>query len=178
MNHRLVFGTRRIGKGFSYRSNLTALGTLLLLGAIVIIVIASTPGQPAMAHHAQPTVHFSDVATTESYYAGVEHLANHGVISGYSNGTFLPNNYASRGQMSKIIVNAEGWSINLAGAPHFTDVDSANPFYTFIETAYNRGMISVAIVMVPSIPSIIRHADSLRRCLHKLVLAQERLDGS
>jgi hypothetical protein len=41
-----------------------------------------------------------------------------------------------------MLVNARGWSANLAGAPHFVDVPVANPFYSFIETAFNHSIIS------------------------------------
>ena len=37
---------------------------------------------------------------------------------------------------------SEGWATNLAGGPHFTDVPSSNPFYVFVETAYNHSIIS------------------------------------
>ena len=40
------------------------------------------------------------------------------------------------------MVLAEGFPINTTGGPHFTDVPTTNPFYVFIETAYNRGLIS------------------------------------
>ena len=34
------------------------------------------------------------------------------------------------------------WPIDTTGAPHFSDVPANNTFYTFIETAYNRQIIS------------------------------------
>jgi len=41
-----------------------------------------------------------------------------------------------------MIVLAEGWPIDLSGAPRFSDVPSTDTFYQFIERAYNRGVIS------------------------------------
>jgi len=72
----------------------------------------------------------------------VETAYNHGVISGYSDGTFHPDAIVTRGQTSKMIVVAFGWPLNIAGAPHFTDVPTSNPFYAQIETLYNHGLIS------------------------------------
>ena len=75
------------------------------------------------------------------FYAAVNWLYCRGAISGYSDNTFRPYNDTTRGQLAKIIVLAEGWPINTAGGPHFTDVPTSNPFYAFIETAYNRGIV-------------------------------------
>jgi hypothetical protein len=77
-----------------------------------------------------------------AFYEYVETAYNHGVISGYANGTFRPNNSITRGQISKIIVLAEGWAIDTTGGPHFTDVPPTNPFYREIETAFHHGIIS------------------------------------
>jgi subtilisin family serine protease len=87
-------------------------------------------------------MHFSDVHTVDWFYGYVQYLYCGGAISGYSDTTFRPFNTVSRGQLSKIIVLAYGLPINTAGGPHFTDVDQANPFYTYIETLSNLGIIS------------------------------------
>lgn len=86
--------------------------------------------------------HFIDVPTSNPFYVYVETAYNRGVISGYSDGTFRPGADVTRGQLSKIIVTAEGWPINTIGGPHFFDVPTNNPFYPFVETAYSRGVIS------------------------------------
>lgn len=86
--------------------------------------------------------HFSDVPSGSAFYNYVETAYNNGVISGYADSTFRPNNNITRGQLTKVISLAERWAVDLTGAPHFFDVTSANPFYSQIETAYNRGVIS------------------------------------
>ena len=86
--------------------------------------------------------HFSDVPTTDPNYAYIETAYNNGVISGYSDGTFRPYNVLTRGQMSKMIVNAMGWPANTHGGPHFSDVPTSNTFYVYIETIYNHGVVS------------------------------------
>jgi len=86
--------------------------------------------------------HFTDVPPTSPFYGFVETAYNHGAISGYSDGTFRPGADVTRGQLTKIIVTAQGWSIDTIGGPHFTDVPPAAPFYGFVETAYNHGVIS------------------------------------
>ena len=103
------------------------------------------PTAPAATPTATATlcpVNFSDVHPTDYFYVPVQYLYCHGAISGYSDGTFRPYNNTTRGQLSKIVVLAEGWTIDTHGGPHFTDVPASNTFYPYIETAYNHGIIS------------------------------------
>lgn len=90
----------------------------------------------------QCQISFSDVHTTDWFYDFVRCLYCKGAISGYADGTFRPFNNTTRGQMTKIVVAAFGIPINTTGGPHFTDVATNNPFYAFIETAYNNGIVS------------------------------------
>lgn len=86
--------------------------------------------------------HFADVPPTDPLYPYVETAFNHGVLSGYADGTFHPYADVTRGQMSKMIVNAMGWTTRTTGGPHFRDVSTTNAFYSQIETIYNRGLVS------------------------------------
>ena len=85
---------------------------------------------------------FTDVQPADYFYQAVRYLYCEGAISGYADNTFRPYNNTTRGQLSKIVANAEGWPIDTQGGPHFTDVPSGSTFYPYIETAYNRGVIS------------------------------------
>jgi hypothetical protein len=88
------------------------------------------------------TPNFSDVPPTHTFYCYVETAVSHGIISGYADGTFRPENNVTRGQLSKIVVLAEGWNIYSPPVPTFSDVPASHTFYSFIETAYNHGIIS------------------------------------
>jgi hypothetical protein len=85
--------------------------------------------------------HFSDVPATHPFYAVVETAVNHGVISGYADGTYRPYANVTRGQLCKILVGAEGWPIDTSGGPHFSDVPPGSPFYGVIETAVRHGVV-------------------------------------
>ena len=76
------------------------------------------------------------------FYEPVRWLFCHGAISGYGDGTFRPGNLTTRGQLSKIVVLAEGFTMYTPPTPTFQDVPATNPFYTYIETAYRQGIIS------------------------------------
>jgi hypothetical protein len=41
-----------------------------------------------------------------------------------------------------MVVSAFGWAANTTGGPHFTDVPRSDPFYSYIETAFNHTVIS------------------------------------
>src|SRR5205085_6522564 len=89
-----------------------------------------------------PELPFSDVQPGDYFYEAVRALYYAGAITGYSDGTFRPYNDTTRGQLCKIVVLAKGWDIDTDGGPHFTDVDPSNPFYDYVETAYNHQIIS------------------------------------
>jgi hypothetical protein len=142
----LVSGTNRNG---TWRANITIApnssgGTQTYTVSPYVVeqfpTRRTTNGPPQQIQVAN--TRFWDVPTTFWAYQYIDHLANAGVISGYADNSFRPNNNATRGQFCKMIVLAEGWPINLSGAPHFNDVPATDPFYQFIETAYNRGVIS------------------------------------
>jgi hypothetical protein len=65
-----------------------------------------------------------------------------GIISGYSDGSFRPDDPTTRGQVAKMIVGATGWPLTLpAGAPHFLDVPAGSTFYPYIEVAWAQGIL-------------------------------------
>ena len=66
----------------------------------------------------------------------------HGVLGGYSDGTFRPGADVTRAQLAKIIAGAVGWTLVAPATPHFTDVPRSDPFYAVIETAYAHGIVS------------------------------------
>jgi hypothetical protein len=106
-----------------------------------IIVLAE--GWPI---YGPPTPTFRDVPIVHPFYVFVETAYRFGIVSGYTCGPgcleFRPGNDVTRAQLCKIIVEAEEWSPNTTGGPHFRDVSPEDPFYAYIETAYNRDVIS------------------------------------
>ena len=85
--------------------------------------------------------HFSDIAGT-TFYTFIETAYHHGVIAGYSDGTFRPSATTSRAQFAKVVVLAKGWAIDTSGGPHFSDIAVGSTFYNVAETAYNHGILS------------------------------------
>jgi hypothetical protein len=98
---------------------------------------------------------FEDVAVGSTFFDFVGRLASRGYISGYPCGSvptepcvppgnlpyFRPNNNVTRGQISKIVSNAAGYS-DPPGAQLFEDVESGSPFYEFVSRLASRGVMS------------------------------------
>ncbi len=88
------------------------------------------------------TGHFSDVPPGSAFYTFVETAYSLGIISGYADGTFRPNTFVTRGQLSKMAALSGNWPLLNPPTATFRDVAPGSAFYTFVETAYGFGVIS------------------------------------
>jgi plastocyanin len=69
-----------------------------------------------------------------TFYPYIQCLACQGIINGYSDGTFKPNNSVTRGQTTKIVSNAAGFDTVIPlGQRTFADVPIGSSFYTYTE---------------------------------------------
>jgi carboxypeptidase T len=107
------------------------------------VAATNTAGATATSVAATPspcTITFSDVPSTNTFYADIRCLACQGIIGGYSDGTFRPNNEITRGQLSKIVANSAKFNEPVA-AQTFEDVAPDNTFYLYIGRMASRGII-------------------------------------
>jgi hypothetical protein len=94
------------------------------------------------------------VPVGSTFYTFVRCLACLGIINGYGDGTFRPNNQVTRGQLSKIVSNSAGFG-EPAGAQQFQDVAPGSTFYDYIWRLADRGYISgYPCGTIPSEPCI------------------------
>ena len=84
---------------------------------------------------------FSDVGPDNVFYGFVEAAHAAGILAGYEDGTFRPNNPVTRAQVAKMIVLAKLWDVPLPQVPTFSDVGSDNWAFRFVEVAYAHGII-------------------------------------
>ncbi|MBF6612654.1 MAG: S-layer homology domain-containing protein [Chloroflexi bacterium] len=103
---------------------------------------SGTSGTTADSPTVACTINFGDVQSADYFYNAVRFLYCTGAIGGYPDGTFHPNSNATRGQLSKIVVNAEGWPLVNPATPSFSDVAVDSGFYEYVETAYQHRVIS------------------------------------
>jgi hypothetical protein len=87
------------------------------------------------------TITFTDVPPGHTFYSAITCLACRGIISGYSDGTFRPNNLVTRGQLAKIVSNAEGFNEAVTGQT-FQDVPPTHTFYEWVERLTTRGYMT------------------------------------
>lgn len=86
--------------------------------------------------------HFADVPPDHAFYCYIETAFEHGIITGYGDGTFRPDNNVTRGQLCKVIVLAMEWNDPCPATGHFADVLVSDPFFCYIETAFAHGIIT------------------------------------
>jgi hypothetical protein len=101
---------------------------------------------PLVVDHASPSTLFSDVPTNNAFAADINDLAMRGIIAGYvqpdNSWTFRPTSYATRAQLSKMVVLAAGGQPINPPSPTFVDVPPSHVLYGFVEAAVRRGIIS------------------------------------
>jgi uncharacterized delta-60 repeat protein len=97
-------------------------------------------------------VMFEDVPDTNTFYEFVQRMATRGIIGGYPCGGegepcgadnkpyFRPNANATRGQISKIVSQAIGYTDPVSGQT-FEDVPPTNNFYLYIERLASKGIM-------------------------------------
>ncbi|WP_281864004.1 S-layer homology domain-containing protein [Planomicrobium okeanokoites] len=82
---------------------------------------------------------FSDVPASHPEHSSIQKLYRAGIIDGTGNGTFSPNNYLTREQMAKILVNAFDLTPAKEFIPtKFTDVPANHWAYSYVHTLGSR----------------------------------------
>lgn len=93
------------------------------------------------------TPHFSDCVNVLTCWAynSVEYLASLDppVISGYNDGTFHPNDPATRSTLAVVLAKDRNLDIsNPPTNPSFTDVPTTNTSFSYIETVHEAGLMN------------------------------------
>jgi len=83
---------------------------------------------------------FPDVSKTHWAYQYIETAKAYGAIGGYEDGTFKPDDYITRAEISKMITISAGLTINASGTP-FPDVSTFYWAYQYIMTCRNNNII-------------------------------------
>ncbi|MGE8005361.1 S-layer homology domain-containing protein [Lysinibacillus sp. NPDC093216] len=78
--------------------------------------------------------YFKDVPKSSEYYKYIAALQNAGIMGGYSNGTFMPNEVITRGQLAKILVLGFKFEVASNYNHSFKDVTSQTSNAIYIQT--------------------------------------------
>ena len=108
-----------------------------VLALVVAVAMIASMGLVASA------VNYSDVASNASYADAVNLLSNLGIIKGYEDGTFKPDNTVTRAEAATMIVRMLGLDDEVeAGETNFTDVEADNWASGYVNVAYANGIIN------------------------------------
>jgi len=99
-----------------------------------VVVAAGLQGTTAIT--------FPDVKDGDWFAPYVKTAVANGVIGGYANGKFGPNDSLTREQAAKIVVKAFDLPEATPAAASFTDVKSTDWSYSYVETLVSYGIVS------------------------------------
>ncbi|MDD3363843.1 MAG: S-layer homology domain-containing protein [Syntrophomonas sp.] len=116
---------------------------LILICCISLLAVA----YPAQAADIAPAPaafksQFSDVSSTDANAIYINFLAGRGIIKGYPDGGYHPNEALTRAQAATVIVKAAGLSVDSALISPFKDVSDKHWAKAYIATAAKAGYIS------------------------------------
>ncbi|OCS84323.1 S-layer homology domain-containing protein [Caryophanon tenue] len=80
---------------------------------------------------------FTDVPKSHAYYPYIAALANEGIVSGYSDGTYRPGAQTLRQHMAKVLTIGYGLDKATKLTHHFTDVSNNTEAAYYIQTLWN-----------------------------------------
>ena len=80
-------------------------------------------------------VKFKDVPRNNWAFEYIGEMQKRGIINGYPDGKYYPDNYVERCEFAKIMVGAAGLRTGDASGEYFADVKYNDWFYEYVETA-------------------------------------------
>ncbi len=83
---------------------------------------------------------FTDVPNSFWAYGDIENLSGLGYVSGYPDGTFMPNNQITRAEFCAVMDKVLNLTPYTPQTPTFTDVNPGDWFYQAVETAVYAGI--------------------------------------
>lgn len=117
------------------------------ISMLLIVSMAATILNLGIANAATSTsaLGYTDVKSTDPSYKAIEWLSVNGVIKGYGDGTFRPNNPVNRAEMLKMIFIADGNETNadasLSTGTLFPDTPKTEWYAKYVTLARQRGTI-------------------------------------
>ncbi|KOS66640.1 hypothetical protein AEA09_18070 [Lysinibacillus contaminans] len=106
-----------------------------------IVGTLGTKSQEATVTVAKPAL-FKDIPNNYSYFKEVEYLTSNNIITGYSDGTFKPNNKLTRAHAAVIISRALGLNTENVKNPSFKDIPANHIYYKQIAAVAEAGIMS------------------------------------
>ena len=91
--------------------------------------------------YAEAAQQFSDVSRSDPNYEAIKYLRDQGIISGYADGTFKPDNTVNRVEALKMLMLAFNMQAGPAGSLPFSDTEDAAWYAATLATALDKGIV-------------------------------------
>jgi hypothetical protein len=121
----------------SYRKFLAAAVTA------AVVVTATAPigiSNPAKTEAAK--IKFSDVGEQSFYTEGITYLVGKGILKGYDDGTFKPNQKVTRAEAAAMLAAALNLDVKNVSSPGFSDVKADQWYYGPVAVLTKAGIIT------------------------------------
>jgi hypothetical protein len=112
-----------------------ALSIIVVIGSALIYI---PPPVSANANQAQA---FTDVRQTDYFFEAIKDLSSRGILTGYEDGSFRPNQPVTRGQAAKILALTLGLDTKNVENPRFKDVKKTDWFYGYVAALAQEGIM-------------------------------------
>ena len=106
-----------------------------------IVATLGTKSEAATVTVAKPAL-FKDIPNNYAYFKEVEYLTSNKIITGYSDGTFKPNDKLSRAHAAVIISRALDLNTSNVKNPSFKDIPANHIYYKQIAAVAEAGIMS------------------------------------
>ncbi|WP_338652175.1 S-layer homology domain-containing protein [Lysinibacillus sp. Y5S-8] len=107
-----------------------------------ITAMALTASAVVVAPIASEASSFKDVQRTHPFYDEVKNLNDRGIINGFQDGTFKPEQNITRGQAAKIIAGVLGLNTSNVSNPNFKDIPTNHVYFGAIAALKQKGIIN------------------------------------
>ncbi len=119
---------------------------------------------------------FSDISEMDEFFTSIQYASSHKWISGYSDGTFRPNNSLSRAEAVKILTRAiqldtSKTTIPPFGKVLFDDVEKENEFAPYVYSLMAHGIIQGKTMTIFSLDESITRQE-VAKIFSKVFLAE------
>jgi uncharacterized protein YkwD len=84
---------------------------------------------------------FYDVAASSSYYTAINYLADSGIINGYPDGSFKPEQEINRAEFLKLLLESSNVTTDVNTATNFSDIDENAWYAKYVRKARQEGWI-------------------------------------
>ncbi|MEK7548178.1 MAG: S-layer homology domain-containing protein, partial [Patescibacteria group bacterium] len=102
---------------------------------ILLTIFLSLPSEIALAA-------FTDLGEAHKNYEAITYLQENGIINGYDDGSFKPDNTVNRAEFLKIIIDGSKIKLSISPPTPFKDVDNTAWYAKYLKKAYAENWIN------------------------------------